>query len=530
VLSFLNKRLRTTEKKREGQLLEAKYQQETMLVRSRIAVLGIFVVLCWLFIAFRYLDTTEVDSNIETGSEVVQWTKEAFLEAAERSAGEDDFEGSHINALCEKTEWDPQLVFDCEHIQGGIGESLFLKLRIQDQLKLLSFSKSRFGHMSLGCSLWIMDRANLLLGNTKLQILNCIRYAIDAGASIIMPTINTRAQSDLSNLEAGNQQLNYTFNTPVFLHRIAASCPQMTIHPNIETLKTQGSVTITKNVTPSNTPHFPGTIVTSVKTTVTRLKTQVQEDFKRKEKNRAETTTKPIILIPFGKVDSYYPVCRDGAPFADAFGRLLPFRPSAVRLAAAALWTLYSEHAIPIDPTIATSHPLPQNPGFLGIHLRTSADALPHWPKYEQQKDYYLQRMQDTKHGAHNLPLIYLASGNVSSSSLFSAEIRKISSAPIVTKASLLSGADREELENMTWDQQALVEYLILLRASYFLGMGESSFSWLVAVRRRIESRAGTCGWRTGLWTGYLKGAAIQDEFSDVLGGHPYGWEINMWP
>jgi hypothetical protein len=39
-------------------------------------------------------------------------------------------------------------------------------------------------------------------------------------------------------------------------------------------------------------------------------------------------------------------------------------------------------------------------------------------------------------------------------------------------------------MEEMTWDQLALVDYEILIRSNVFGGTWESSFAWNIAVRR----------------------------------------------
>jgi hypothetical protein len=130
-----------------------------------------------------------------------------------------------------------------------------------------------------------------------------------------------------------------------------------------------------------------------------------------------------------------------------------------------------------------------------------------------------------------SVPIIYVASGNLTSTSLFSTAATTLTPPiPVITKHDLLEGDDAAALAELSWDQQALVDYLVLLRSSFFMGMAESSFAWAVAVRRRVTSEHGTCGVRTGLWSGYLWGSALRDEFSDVMGPHPFGWEINMWP
>ena len=113
------------------------------------------------------------------------------------------------------------------------------------------------------------------------------------------------------------------------------------------------------------------------------------------------------------------------------------------------------------------------------------------------------------------LPVIYVASGNLSSTILFADLVAPIT---VVTKISLLSGADLELLNSLSWDQQAEADHLVLLKASKFLGMSQSGFSWAVAVARRTESEDGTCGWR-GTIVGYDMGKrlAMKDELSIIV-------------
>jgi hypothetical protein len=76
-----------------------------------------------------------------------------------------------------------------------------------------------------------------------------------------------------------------------------------------------------------------------------------------------------------------------------------------------------------------------------------------------------------------------VASGNPSGITKFrkQASLRSVN---VTTKYDLLSGGDLEELRRLTWDQQALVDYEILLRSSTFGGIAESSFAWNIALKR----------------------------------------------
>lgn len=91
------------------------------------------------------------------------------------------------------------------------------------------------------------------------------------------------------------------------------------------------------------------------------------------------------------------------------------------------------------------------------------------------------------------LPAIYVASGNLTSIDLFATQLAEVSPAAVVTKHTLLAGDDLAALESLTWDQQGLVDYLVLLKSSQFLGMCHSSFTWGIVAGRRAILRNGTC-------------------------------------
>jgi hypothetical protein len=61
----------------------------------------------------------------------------------------------------------------------------------------------------------------------------------------------------------------------------------------------------------------------------------------------------------------------------------------------------------------------------------------------------------------------------------------------VVTKHDLFHGKDLRRLERLTFDQQGQVDFLVMLRASRFAGIGHSSFSWNVALRRHEATGMG---------------------------------------
>ena len=145
---------------------------------------------------------------------------------------------------------------------------------------------------------------------------------------------------------------------------------------------------------------------------------------------------------------------------------------------------------------------------------------------YEEQTAAYERFARNLK-----LPLIYVASGDLSSTNVF---CKAVSPTRVETKSTLLTGPDLKFLKSMSWDVQAQVDYLDLLRASMFLGMSDSSFSYAVAVARRSEATIeGTCGfWKKGKAEEVPEpGIALRDELSIVIGpSSKYHFGPRSWP
>ncbi|RFU30229.1 hypothetical protein B7463_g6105, partial [Scytalidium lignicola] len=446
-----------------------------LLLRRRLLAIGLSIFIACFLIGYN--QPTHIQHALEditrNGPEASEpkrhRSKEEFIATTMSSALEDNFDYSHIREVCDAQQWDSTVVFTCHGIIGGIG-------------------------------------------NIRQEILHCIRYSISAGAGLILPVINLRSASNLSNLTSGTTSMDYLFDQDRFLSRMKNACPQMPIYKDLDELKKLGPVTETEMIYPRKLPHCPLIPTYSAQSRVQELKAPKGE----------------ITLVPFERVWQHFPICRDSVGFANTFGLLLPLRRDVHRLAAVILYELYSHYHLSIDPSVTTTNP--QAHSFIGIHLRTASDILPYWIKYRDQANYYLKRM-DSSQFLSSLPIIYIASGNISSVQEFSSEVQSLSSPkPVVTKYDLISGADRDELANLTWDQQALVDYLVLTRSAYFMGMADSSFAWTLAVSRRKTSSAGSCGWRMGSWKSHLWGTSFRDEFSDLIGNRGYGWESRMWP
>ncbi|GKT82640.1 alternative oxidase [Colletotrichum tofieldiae] len=129
---------------------------------------------------------------------------------------------------------------------------------------------------------------------------------------------------------------------------------------------------------------------------------------------------------------------------------------------------------------------------------------------YNKQITAYLEQAVSA-----NLSIIYVASGDIKQVEAFKKEAMH-KDITIVTKHDLLESED--QLENLNWDQQALVDFLVLLSASQFGGMAYSSFSWNVALKRHLFIRNSK--------EKYLDGPLV---FNDKL-SQIYEFAACLWP
>ena len=260
-----------------------------------------------------------------------------------------------------------------------------------------------------------------------------------------------------------------------------------------------------------------------------------------------------LTLVPFGPVFHYYPVCTDHADFADKFSQFMN-RGSNLHheMANKILWGLYGNYSIPLTPSTA-AQPSNSNDknGFLAIRFETPSSWLHDHaeseptdvPPYKVQRNYFHKRLRDSKHGSHGLKAAYISASEAVFARFVKDSQREfgferggitflrgqdfLSDKKTEWPISSQKPSEKEQFENpITRD---LVDYLVMLRAQYFIGISESEVSWNVATKRRVKSKTGSCGMRKP-WTRWLWGSAMWDEWSDLMGDKKDAREDKMWP
>jgi hypothetical protein len=348
------------------------------------------------------------------------------------------------------------------------------------------------------------------IGMLRNQMLKCIRYAIHGGGALVIPSMALRNASDLSDIETSNEvPLDYLMDRKTFVARLSEGCPAMRLYDRAEDFpyydKRAGEPL--HLLGDQFEPNHP--------------KTGLQYPRSWRQSFDALLDQQQVKIRPGRPVhvkmeQSYleYPILDDGAAFAYEFGKILSFREDTRAMSAKVLWQLRSKLALPIDPAV------PINPGaYYGAHLRLEQDAVWAWSpsewRFSRMKDQFEEQF---RHIARTgLKTVYVACGNQTVVDIFAdrlAEHRRATgqagNVTVVTKYDLLEGADKKELDGMTFDQQGLVDFLVMFKASAFMGVAHSAFSWNVALRRHELSR----------YTGYANDGSdlLRDEYSVIMG------------
>lgn len=386
------------------------------------------------------------------------------------------FNPSPLSAYCNRSEWHPNLVFNLENANGGIG-------------------------------------------NVRGNMLDFLFFAIEAGASILLPGMASRSQEDISNVWATRSPFDLFFDDEWFLSTMGKACPQMAIY------KPEKNHNLVAPLPGNYLPRNRRLDADKENTKQAYLE-HLDAWLKAQEQFHPENLTLVNLERTLWDIDTR------SLPlgFRRNFGQLLKTNPAIRRLAAIVVQNLAFDFNLGLDPSQA----IPSQ-AFYGAHLRTEADAKnAGWlsgenANFSVQTDAYIAEAV-----RHKLSTVYVASGNATELSLFKAKAAiHRPSLNVTSKFELLPPNEAAALRELTWDQQALVDYEVLQRCSVFGGVVKSSFSYNIAITR--NQRLEDIGTAMNPWFIMHEnaGVAFDDGVSRILSRD--SWHENriprgMWP
>lgn len=344
------------------------------------------------------------------------------------------------------------------------------------------------------------------------------------------------------------------FSSEHLLSSLQAHCPQMRVYKSLDDLYDKPSLLkplpvsigmLTDDVAVLNGTH------TSVLAEPQNVTGRFAEFYERELP--LEKRHYPV-RVDLQETVFAWPAHHDGEAFRRDFGRLLRVRDDVRLLAASGLWELSRRFGLHLDPRQGIDHsPAVDNtPRFVGVHLRTEKDVAPRpdgegeadrpfFPGYDAQATYFLDHL-----AASEVPgrVVYLATGLHAEDPdvrRFTAKAAELG-ATVVTKRDVLAPGEVAVLNNrLTWDQRSLVDYEIMLRAGFVLGIVESSFAWNLALRRGNAYGGGSNGVGAE-YGGFLEVPSTdprnpvmmmwQDRYSKLFGDSDRAVSIyyGMWP
>ncbi|TQN69655.1 hypothetical protein CSHISOI_05830 [Colletotrichum shisoi] len=399
--------------------------------------------------------------------------EESFLQEFSRQEITGDPTDAGLETLCNQGSrvWNPNVIIECPLLDGGFG-------------------------------------------NGRLNLLQCLRYVIEAKVSIKLPRIARRNANDVTDFRTSDHvELDYLIDDRRFLQILGNHCPNLVVHPadyddarirRLPIINPLNDLQLESFSEENMPPIF------AVPTHPELWPPALDKWLESATEGKPPSAESPV-LLGLHSIMFLWPTSHDPPAVVRHFSELVRPRDEVRLLAAAALQRMQQQFNVHIGFR-TSDEPRARDNAFVGVHLRVEKDSIDYkWISYEDQFNYLDQRLRERKGNATHpavktLPdtektVLYVASGDAAGVARFAQDVAPIT---VVTKNDLLpegtfAGAS---LRNMTWDQQALVDMLILEHSGYFIGVRDSTFSWHLALRRAAAVNWITGGYPADCWQG----------------------------
>lgn len=304
--------------------------------------------------------------------------------------------------------------------------------------------------------------------------------------------------------------ISYMFESDHFFDTLAKDCPQLHIVDEDDPSYNIPPKSEIQNISPKRLiPVVHNNVLVDASQWRPALDQRIEDIVS--ENNLAQPTSKHPIRLTFDDVAFSWPVRYDGDEFRTDFGHIARFPRHIRELSARALYNLYKKLGIDQSPAA------PSRAAFLGAHVRTEADAqIEAWTSFATQSQHIREQVE-----ANQLGAVYVATGTASDVDRLREDLADVRVRPngthaetgvrVLQKWDILDEADVMLFDELTWDQMALVDLDIMLRASRFVGIWESSWSWTIALKRHAWSEMDPYDYDTHALT-------YEDEYSILYG------------
>ncbi|OBT45280.1 hypothetical protein VE00_03690 [Pseudogymnoascus sp. WSF 3629] len=386
----------------------------------------------------------------------------ASMPSQHKGANEDIFDYGFVQSdalrdICDGVEWNNELIFTCDNNSGSVAD-------------------------------------------VKNSILNCLRFTIAAGGRLVTPRIIVTTTSEIAPIDSATKRtdLGAMFDLHHFLMSLHLSCPQLSTYKHVDDVPPRAwkhdplllrPEDLQSPLPPTGIPH-PGSW---------------GGDFHNWFNNQTATrmSTGDLNVVNLARSPPVYPVSSDEG-LAHEFGMFLKIQRDARIVATSTFHALLRKHNI----DAAHSSAIARN-AYVGAYLGSNSKPIdPSAPKTNYTPSTLPQRILNETLAA-DLKVLYLASTEPTSGESLAGDASRLGIF-VDTKFKLLPSVDVAALLAWAPEQQALVDYLVLGRASQFMSVGGDNFGWSVALGRGGK-------WREGGGEG-MEGGLLRDSLSRIYG------------
>ncbi|KAI0132984.1 hypothetical protein BJ170DRAFT_563887, partial [Xylariales sp. AK1849] len=301
------------------------------------------------------------------------------------------------------------------------------------------------------------------LTNARNRIQTCIRLAIDAGASVIIPSVTTRAEDDLLNTNQRSVCPNEWWNTNRLQSVMNRECPQLKMQfcevdvPDSRILE----------------PEYRNYLAEGHRNST--FEALMRETMNSSGIEPSSVSPKNQVVLKYG--DTY--IAWDYAK-SDEMSSIRKDLFNALT---------YNATLLGFGQDILNSPQLEES-AFIGVHLRGEGD----WPSgfgsaYDQMSRYVeaIENITKTMPDAA-AATVYVSCGDQNAIQTFR-EILEPLNYTVHDKWTLLADqpAKLARIETLGFDQKGIVEYEVLTHSRFWMGISMSSMSALIAYARTSD-------------------------------------------
>lgn len=284
--------------------------------------------------------------------------------------------------------------------------------------------------------------------------------------------------------------LDYAFDSTHFYTTLAIDCPQLRFVNESDAIPVIPPKNESFRISPNQltATAFDGHLITDPAAWRPSFDRWIEASILAPNPGLAPDAAHPVRVSFDEWIQFTWPTEHDGLDFRNDWGHITRFPQHIRELSMRLLYNLFDRLGCwPQDPA-TVSHGC-----FLGAHVRTETDAqVEGWATYEVQLQHVREQLAEYK-----LPALYVATGTPSDVDRLRrdlADVRVLDAngteigVQVLQKWDLLDDADMMLMDGLTWDQMALIDLDIMLRASRFEGIWESSWTWMIALKRHEQA------------------------------------------